>query len=338
MIDVNARRTREILRALLRFHFSEWDYNGHIGGEDIERLLGRPNPIIEHSNECGVEEICLIAYESGYETADLGVSLFSGYDDGFRLTPLEALSKGEDPFLAEIRRRLQTENHFHVAKEVERRLKLLRRHIDKELHSGTYLRARIGVRQRAVRLGTRQQVYVPYSCESLMAPPPPLAVSGRINRAGVSFLYAASDVSTAIAEVRPHPGHRVSTGGLRQTGVCRIADLTEVRLVDFAHSDSALDEFLFLRTIERDLATPVVPEERTRYLLGQVVADVLREMGFHGIAYRSSVAGGTNFCFFEPKAFEYIDGSATVVLVTGLQYDTAIVDSIRGLTSEYLAL
>ena len=114
---------------------------------------------------------------------------------------------------------------------------------------------------------------------------------------GVSFLYVASDVATAIAEVRPHPGHVVSTGLVRQTEACLIADFGRIRLADFSNSDAGLADFLFLRTIDRDFATPVVPEDRDNYLLGQLIADVLREMGFQGVAYRSSLSNGTNSAF-----------------------------------------
>jgi hypothetical protein len=162
-----------------------------------------------------------------------------------------------------------------------------------------------------------------------------MATPGRINRGGVSFLYAASNITTAVAEVRPHPGHLVSTGTVLQRQRCKIADFSEVRLLDFATSDDALDAFSFLRTIERDFATPVVPEERTKYSLGQLVADVLREMGFDGISYRSSVADGKNFCFFDPRSFEYADGSGAIVNVQGLQYSTVGVPTIPTMSRQY---
>jgi hypothetical protein len=75
-IDINHRRTKETFRALLRFHFGEWAYNGHLGGDEISQVLSRPNPIVDHINSDAVEEVCLRVYESGYETPDAGISLF----------------------------------------------------------------------------------------------------------------------------------------------------------------------------------------------------------------------------------------------------------------------
>lgn len=60
-IDLNRRRVQEVFRALLRYHFSEWAYNGHLDGDEISRVLSRPNPIIDHTNELGVEDVCLLA-------------------------------------------------------------------------------------------------------------------------------------------------------------------------------------------------------------------------------------------------------------------------------------
>jgi len=335
LIDINCRGTKEAFRAALRFHYSEWAYNGHLGGNEISQVLSSANPIIDHGNKDGVHEICDRVYESGYETADLGISLFAGYSDIGQNPPLEAISAAEDALLARIRERLLTENHFRSAKDLCARLQVFRSYIVKILHDETLVRARIGVKTRAQHWVTGRPAYVPFSGSDLMAPPPPLATPGRINRGGVSFLYAASSAATAVAEVRPHPGHLVSIGRVVQRQYCKIADFSEVRLMDFATSDEALDQFVFLRTIERKLATPIVPEERDKYSLGQLVADVLREMGFDGIAYRSSVADGKNYCFFDPRAFRYVNGSGKVVEVQGLRYQARGLPAIPRLTSEY---
>src|SRR5687768_13391113 len=49
-IDLDVRHSREVLRALLRYHFDEWHYNRHLGGDHIETLLRCDNPIFRHSN------------------------------------------------------------------------------------------------------------------------------------------------------------------------------------------------------------------------------------------------------------------------------------------------
>jgi hypothetical protein len=264
VIDVDLRHTRQVLRALVRFHFDESAYNGHLGGDSIEGVLLRPNPILDHSNADGVDSLCLDVFDEGYETPALGISLFAGYAEGYQRPSLQALFHADDPFLTSTRRRLEIENYFHLAADLETRLVALRSHIEKDVHQTRFFRARIGVEERAIHYSTGEIANVPYSGKSLLAPPPPAATPGRLNRSGVSFLYVASDVPTAVAEVRPHPGHLVSTGEVRRTHPCKLADFTRVWLANFADSDESLGNFRFLRTIERDFSTPVAPEERTR--------------------------------------------------------------------------
>ena len=93
VIDLGDRRTREVLRSLLRYYFDEWEYNPHFGGDSIDELLSRPNSIVAHSNPEGVETLCGEAFQYGYERDDLGVSLFAGHADGEQLPLLEALQR-----------------------------------------------------------------------------------------------------------------------------------------------------------------------------------------------------------------------------------------------------
>lgn len=337
-IDLENRRVREVLRSLLRYHFDELEYNYHFGGDSIDELLSRPNPIVVHSNPEGVEALCGEAFESGYENNETGVSLFAGYAEGEQLPLLEALQRSRDPFLRQVRKRLKAENYFNLKPAVRSRLEPHRSRVARPLSNSTFFRARIGFHKRGLEIDTRQLAYVPHSGSLLLAPPPPIASAGRINRAGVSFLYVASTAATAIAEIRPHPGHLVSTGQVQQIAPCVIADFSRIDPNDYFLSDAELDEFVFLRSIERDLSTPVVPEERDHYLLSQLIADVLREMDFQGVAYRSSVADGTNYCFFVPSLFEYVANSGTVTEILALSYTTEPRRSIRELDDDYVAV
>jgi hypothetical protein len=80
----------------------------------------------------------------------------------------------------------------------------------------TYFRARIGYEKKGIStegwIGKR--LFQPYKDSNIGAPSPLKATPGRMNRDGVSFLYLSTDLTTAIAEVRPHPGQIVSIGKL----------------------------------------------------------------------------------------------------------------------------
>jgi RES domain-containing protein len=75
------------------------------------------------------------------------------------------------------------------------------------------------------------------------APPPTIATPGRLNRSGVSFLYLSTDETTAAAEVRPHPGHRVSIAAFRSLKEIRLADFGAIDVADFSASDATLALF-----------------------------------------------------------------------------------------------
>lgn len=321
-IDLTDRRTKETFRALLRFHFHEREYNGHLGGDDFFFLLSRDNPLVDHSRREGVDDLCVEVIENGYETEDVGVSLFAGYWNQQQLPPLESLRDAEAEALTRARKELFYKNHFEIAPLIRQRLEKLRGYVSSEVRGRSFARARIGFSASGTNFETGEVDYVPFSSGDLMAPPPPIATTGRLNRQGVSFLYVTDDVQTALAEVRPHPGHIVSVGRIELSRPSVIADFTSIALSSFSSSDENLDNFVFLRSIERDFSTPVVPEERSSYLLGQLVADLLRDLGFDGVAYHSAVAAGRNYCFFEPERLRYIPKTGEVFQVRSLHYET----------------
>lgn len=49
----------------------------------------------------------------------------------------------------------------------------------------------------------------------------------------------------------------------------------------------------------------------------------VRVAGYDGVTFRSSVAGGQNLCVFSPVGLKFLEGSATVLEVTKVEYGTA---------------
>ncbi|MBZ5608954.1 MAG: RES family NAD+ phosphorylase [Acidobacteriia bacterium] len=67
---------------------------------------------------------------------------------------------------------------------------------------------------------------------------------------------------------------------------------------------------------------PITPEDRHRYSLTQLLADILRQQGYQGVRFPSSVAPGANLCIFKPALFVVQPDTATVLEVAGLKYQT----------------
>ena len=313
-------------RALIRYHFSEWHYNRHWGGDSIEVLLSSENPITNYGtdwNTDAYDDALMEILEPAYEEYDEGISLYAGYTDGVQNRLLVAIKNDFDSRLRELRDQSLVRNHFLLDDEVRTLLTPRVNDVDTQFPKGSVLtRSRVGFADRAIPLMALddERHYRPYSEASISAPPPPHASAGRMNRGGVSFLYLATDTETAIAEIRPHPGHFCSIGSFEARRDLRVADLTSIDVCNYATSDRQLDEYLLLKTIDDLFSIPVIPEKRTDYHLTQLLADAFRHLGFDAVCYKSSVGDGKNYVVFDPQLFNYVNGSGAVYKIKELRY------------------
>jgi len=326
-LDAEDQQLIATIRALIRKYFNEWEYNTHWGGDGLGALFQRENPILNYDAgwlPIDIEEATLPAVEEGYETATLPISLFAGYYDGEQNMLLESLIHGDEERFDSLLRRTRRENPYLIEPEVksllEPHLSVLRR----EIPAGIVVhRARIGFAERNYQVFERPGdawFYLPFEGRALGAAPPVAAASGRMNRAGVSFLYAASNQETALSEVRPHPGHVVSVGEFRSSRDLVVADFNQVSIRNFSSSDERLVDYWFLLSIDRLFSVPLPPEERQSYVLSQLFADVIRQLGFDGVSFHSSIGIGLNYAFFDASGFDYVVDSAQVLQVASLKY------------------
>lgn len=321
-----------VIRALVRLFYDEEAYNGHWGAEDsIEGLLKAENPILEHDSAPGYERSSDQSWlfledifgNDVYPPYGEGVAYFAGHDESGMRGYNRSLPYA-DRDLADFRRRLQTENYFAIEPDLAALIEKVEDRIAVVEPAGQiYFRARLGVAGRFNRSNGfhADTVYKPYQDEALGAPPPQIAREGRLNREGVAFLYLASDIETACAEIRPHPSHQLSVGQYRSLRPLRLANL-EADIAAFATSDTQLDLYAFVYAADQAMSLPVRPEQSGRYSITQLIADVLRQRGFDGVAFKSSLNdGGRNVCVFQPKDFDYVTGSAVVQKVKSLRYE-----------------
>lgn len=340
-----------VLKALVRLHYDEFEYNPHWGADhEPEQLLTVENPILEHASAGGrvrdpeksSDFLQDLFGQLPYPDPEKGISLYGGHDhDGGRLLQL-SLDGSQSATLTEFQTRLARENFYDVEPDVRHLIKNLAGLAVQRVGKGTRLyRARIGVEGRFQDVdatGFRGQVVrQPYSGRSLGVPPPPLASAGRLNRNGVAFLYLASDAATAACEVRPHPGHYVSVGQFEAVKDLEVATF-DLDIAPFAQSEGDLALFHFVLSSGKVFASPVTPEEARRYSITQLIADCLRQSGFDGVAFKSSVAPGNNLCMFSPPTFSYVDGSAVVQHVASLAYDMQPAATISAPEAHHLRL
>lgn len=331
-----------LLAGLVRFHFDEFEYNSSWGGADsVEELLTRPNPILEsthhlfndRSNPRRAQELLYWLF-SDNPYPDPGISVYAGFDQDGGRNLARAMKLTRHDVVFDLRARLNRENPFEVEGAVSHLIDRMGRRIDTTVNVGErWFRARTGVAgyYREIDGGWKPKVrQKPFADDEIGAPPPPKATSGRLNRTGIAFLYLSSDPATAAAEIRPHPGHRVSIGHFECVEALRIASFN-ADIAEFTGTEADLDLFHFIHTTNVLMSEPIVPEDVARYSVTQLIADCLRQRGYHGVAYRSSVGNGDNLCVFNPAAFKFVEGSGEVRLVQALKYK---LDPLPSMTSD----
>jgi hypothetical protein len=136
------------------------------------------------------------------------------------------------------------------------------------------------------------------------------ATEGRVNPKGIPCLYMASDKHTAMAEVRPWIGSLVSLGLLQTRRPLRIVDCTKGAerhpiYIEGEPSAEKRAEAVWSH-IARAFREPVTGDDDVAsYAATQIIAEVFRNEGFDGLAYRS--AFGTdqfNIALFDLDAAE----------------------------------
>ncbi len=127
------------------------------------------------------------------------------------------------------------------------------------------------------------------------APPSEYAAAGRCNPQGVSYLYAALEEHTAIAEIRPYIKDTIS--------IALLKPVRDLQLVNFDFDPSAVvkgEDFLF-NDIQRDFSR-INKTQDGNYLVTQFIASFIEHLGYDGLCFRSSlVKDGTNYVIFNSK-------------------------------------
>lgn len=157
----------------------------------------------------------------------------------------------------------------------------------------------------------------PYRVGEMGCPPKHLASHGRANPAGIPYLYLASQESTAISEVRPHPGDAISVARFEVPDDLRIVDLRHPRRTISPFTQPDEDELAnlrrdieFLEKLGEELTRPVLQKAAAfDYIPSQYLCEFAKKCGFSGVMYRSSVEGGINMALFEPDCARPIEVS-----------------------------
>lgn len=152
------------------------------------------------------------------------------------------------------------------------------------------------------------------SIDKMGRPPMDEATAGRANPIGISYLYLATNDKTAIAEVRPHKGDVVTIVKVKIPKNLRLADLRNPKkyLSPFTRPDEEAEQLFkyiaLLQHLGEELSKPILPREaHLEYLPSQYLAELIKDSGFDGIIFKSSVGNGDNYALFRDDGVEYLE-------------------------------
>ena len=195
-----------------------------------------------------------------------------------------------------------------------------------------FYRARIGHEVQKIKHEFADNYFekkVPFRDKAIMAPPPMLATNGRANREGISYYYLASDQHTAIAEVRPHPGHHVTVAEFTLLENLNVVDLINFDLVDFSKSERLFTNYVVLKELAEEFQKPITPDIVNRYLKSQFIADIAKNLGYDGIKFNSSVAEGSNLVVFTKAKVKKTARESELVYIKKQRYTIGRVQYIK---------
>jgi len=149
-----------------------------------------------------------------------------------------------------------------------------------------------------------------YTGEQMGAPPKHLASHGRANPAGIPYLYLASTAQTAVSEIRPHTGEKITVAQLTINEPQLIADLRHPKktispflIGDEEKIKKARDNINFLEQLGHELTRPVLPRSAAfDYAPSQYLCEFIKKCKYTGVMYSSSVGDGFNLALFNPSS------------------------------------
>jgi RES domain-containing protein len=149
----------------------------------------------------------------------------------------------------------------------------------------------------------------PY-CPKRMKPRRNRAREGRANPKGIPYLYVSTQRETAMAEVQPWVGSRVSVAQFRTVRELKLVNCTEDskrRYFSGGTPPEYWDTAVWC-DIDAAFSRPVVrTDEDPDYVPTQIIAEQFKVSGFDGVAYRSALGTGHNIVLFDVDAAHLIN-------------------------------
>lgn len=270
---------------------------------------------------------------------DDGISIHAGYNEYCYNMPLIAIRNKSHSLIDTLHDELSVKNHYLFEKEIRNILASYGDYFTSIIENDfTTYRARVGV--KGFRLAYEdwnshgKKIYQAYAGDSISSVPPLKATGGRANRPGVSYLYCATDQYTAVSEVRPHPTDVVSLGQFKTVRQLKLFDFSHPNFLPFYQNEDALKKMIPYAKMASIYNRASPPSLEGRYSISQLISDCIRQEGYDGIKFLSTVGDGKNLVIFNPADLLYVEGSSEVLEIERVSY-TYNKKQVVGIDDEY---
>ena len=167
-----------------------------------------------------------------------------------------------------------------------------------------------------------------YPIDRMGKPPEKWVRNGRANPVGISYLYTASAMDTAISEVRPHVGDYVTIAQFNSNRPLVLLDLRDPRetISPFAIEEEELldllNELEYLCKLGEQLSKAILPKEADlEYLGSQYLCEMIKHFNYDGVVYRSSMGHGFNIALFDDSKLQP-QGDTQIYKVNTVNYSS----------------
>lgn len=150
--------------------------------------------------------------------------------------------------------------------------------------------------------------YLEKSDNELLEAPAKYSGNGRCNPEGISYLYLANNIETAIAEVRAKIGDEVTIAEIE-------VDLSNI--FSFLYYEESYiikelnikeDELLLIKIINYEYSRMINSDEKYNYIPLQYISEFVKHVGFDGFLHSSSVSkNGKNLVLFNKNKRKIVD-------------------------------
>lgn len=165
----------------------------------------------------------------------------------------------------------------------------------------------------------------------LCEPPCEKAGEGRMSPKGIACLYLASDVRTALAEIRAMVHDKVAVMCLQPKHSLKILDLSRIDKISPFLLNAECAELASntnnLKRIKAELARPMRSnDDPIEYIPTQFIADRAKSLGFDGIGFESVMGKsdtdlGYNLACFTSAESGFFEQGIKMHQITSIEYD-----------------